>query len=406
MFKGFVASDGNVNIVPSLGSIDPETALIIGSDSSDERLRAALDAAAQMLALTDKDLSTIPAHANTSGAEYVYIYLRDPATPSFKNGFYVGKGVEDRWLAHVRERIGANARLATKPKHVPIDNWVKDQTAGASPRELMARAANHLVRKVGAWTGPHAAVAAFAAEYALISVRIGVWSLTNDTSGNHRFGELRMVGRPAGLGMHCNHNLTLWRRTVAEFDQNPEEPLLNSRLKPAMILLGNFSTIERISERVARLGLTPLKARARANEDLIGHIPEHYDIDGASDATVNFQACHLPIRVSLKLSFQKPAVRVNLRPIPGMPDRNTAFLSALGDASSSGKGIGKFYDGRLPIRRPNDPYFKPFAVDGNGNRDVPFPIDGSCVLVDTNWLASPKMLSLYDALGLLVEKLK
>lgn len=406
MFKGFVASDGNVNIVPSLGSIDPETALIIGSDSSDGRLRAALDAAAQMLALTDKDLSTIPAHANTSGAEYVYIYLRDPATPSFKNGFYVGKGVEDRWLAHVRERIGANARLATKPKHVPIDNWVKDQTAGASPQELMARAANHLVRKVGAWTGPHAAVAAFAAEYALISVRIGVWSLTNDTSGNHRFGELRMVGRPDGLGMHCNHNLTLWRRTVAEFDQNPEEPLLNSRLKPAMILLGNFSTIESISERVARLGLTPLKARARANEGLIGHIPEHYDIDGASDATVNFQACHLPIRVSLKLSFQNPAVRVNLRPIPGMPDRNTAFLSALGDASSSGKGIGKFYDGRLPIRRPNDPYFKPFAVDGNGNRDVPFPIDGSCVLVDTNWLASPKMLSLYDALGLLVEKLK
>jgi hypothetical protein len=207
--------------------------------------------------------------------------------------------------------------------------------------------------------------------------------------------------------MDGDHGSMLWKNVVEKFDWNPRDTYLNSRLKPAMTLLSNVSVLEEISQKVENLGLVPLSVQARAHSDLIGHLPNHYAIDGASDASLNFwKPVDLPIRISLKLSFHNPAVRVNLRPVSNLPADQQAFLLALGHGANDRTGLAAAYLGALPIRRPGDPYFKPFARDGIGNSDTPFPIDGSPVLVDTNWLEAPSMISLYEALSVMFNRVR
>ena len=123
-----------------------------------------------------------------------------------------------------------------------------------------------------------------------------------------------------------------------------------------------------------------------------------------TDIAVEFQFLDQPVRLQLLFSSADAAVRVNLRA------RTRAF--GMSPSTESGAAFqryikatfARYYDGVEFVRVPDSPlcYFKPFAPRANGRQDVAFPLDGTRVLIQPDWLEGPpRRANLREALSLL-----
>lgn len=387
---------------------DPSTCRLLVAGPEEGAVLAVLDAAREAFELTTRP-GPDPDMALSPEGEYVYAYFREPDRPVWDGCFYVGKGVGTRWTQHVSGRARALTAPPETDKERRIDAWVQEQRSAARVplrnRDLVRLAEHQLVRLLGRWSGPHAAACAFAAEYVLIRGFLGAYRLTNLTSGNDRSDGVRLLVREAGLDRGLSAHETGWARAVNIFARNPDEEVLNTRVRPLLHLLANEPLLSSLDARLARVGLRPAPIHAFSAPDYPG-VPPHFSAEGASDPCVTFlPADDRPFRVQLKLSRSQAATFVNVRPRQDTAAGRALFHRFMSEVRPNGAPLSAHYGGESPLRNPGQPYFKPFAANGSGKADTLFSLreeDGPAE-TSPNWAPATPPLTLVAALRLFLE---
>ena len=125
-----------------------------------------------------------------------------------------------------------------------------------------------------------------------------------------------------------------------------------------------------------------------------------------TDHAVEFQLLDQPVRLQLRFSSADAAVRVNLR----AHTREFAVSPSREEGATFEHDIratfARFYAGVEFVRVPGKAmcYFKPFAPRANGVQDVDFPLDGTRVLIQPDWLEGPpRRANLREALSSLLK---
>ncbi len=341
--------------------------------------------------------------------DYVYGYFKEPGTCRWDECFYIGKGVGTRWTQHVSARAGDRIDGPTTEKESHIDAWITAQQSSSPVPlrkvDLVRRAENRLVRIIDCWSGENSKACAFAAEYALIRGVYGAYQLTNLTGGNNRFQEVRLLAREAGLDPAQTAHAHAWAQAVSVFAQNPDEEILNTRIRPLMLLLANAPLLASLDARLREIGLTAAILQGFPAVD-DSNVPAHFSVEGASDPCLTYvPQDSRPIRIQLKLSRSNAATFINIRPRDYTALERERFLQFMAEVSPNGQRLTQHYGGDSPIRNPGNPYFKPFATDGRGTADMLFPLreTDDPVQISPNWAPDAQPLSLTGALKLFLD---
>lgn len=384
-------------------SPEPSACRFLAAAPEEEAVRAVLGAAREALLLTDRT-GPPPDQALSPDGEYVYAYFADPDRPVWDGCFYIGKGVGARWTQHVSGRARFQVPPPETDKERRIDAWVRKQRSDARAplrnRDLVRRAEHRLIRLLGRWSGPHAAACAFSAEYALIRGALGAYQLTNLTGGNDRFEGVRLLVREAGLDPSRPAHAKGWAWAVSIFARNPDEEILNTRIRPLLHLLANAPLLAGLDERLAGVGLIPAQINGFSPTDYPG-VPAHHSAEGASDPCVTYvPADGRPFRVQLKLSRSQAAALINVRPRQDTAVGKAQFFRFMSEVRPNGAPLSAHYGGESPLRNPGQPYFKPFAQNGRGHADTLFPLREADGPVETrpNWSPGTPAFALTGAL--------
>lgn len=381
---------------------DPTTTVFLAASEEEGVLLAVMNAVAEMHHFTKtEDPLSFGNFSQNPQDYYTYAYFRSPETPRWNECFYVGKGKGMRWTNHVAVQAAKNAPLPRTEKERLIKDWVQQEHTSTPAQvlelgELLSRAESRLVRKVGQWSGHYAEAQSFAAEYYLIRGWLGAYALANDTGGNARIGDVRVMTRDAGLHGHEPAHMRGWERAVKTFCQKPDDPNLASRLRPALLLLANQDSLSQVDDLMRPIGLFPHPVRNMLQKDF-PEISAHVTVEGASDACLSFSTKdNRPFRFQLKLSMKEVRVRVNLRPRDNSKTAKNEFINYMRQMTT------KFYGDIEPIKAmPGAPYFKPFSENAVGRTDVSFPLfDGDkSVQGRANWIKNKDFtLTLTEAL--------
>jgi hypothetical protein len=405
MFVGVMQDDGTTQIfeaglLPSI--LKPQAVLLMIGGDSVERIEACFVAVQDILSLSTGVPLAPFAEGRTS--HYVYAYFADETPLSWGNCFYVGKGLNLRWLDHVKARAPSKTKPASSLKEAMIDKWVSELGLNGAlrPSALSKLAANRLVYKLGQWTGPYSELQSFAAEYFLITCQLGPYALSNRTQGNSSVSEVRILGRNAGLFMHNPAHVRVWTRAVAQVFSDPFAKILSNRIEPGLHLLANQAYLADLASSLAEIDLHP-EAMSSARRTDLEETPAHYSVEGAADPCLTFSTHDdRPYRFQLKLSMHSADVMVNVRSkLDGVAGARR-FEAYFRDHMIAGRPLSDCYGGKSPISLSGspDPYFKPFAKDANGKADTKFSISGVATEQDVqvNWHADPLPSSLQNCL--------
>ena len=403
-----IENSSNNNVYFLTAGVDPE------------KVSAVLSAAQSICKIRHGESNDVSLSGVTNPDDhYVYAYFEN-GIPQWHRCFYVGKGVNSRWLSHVKDRLSSTGTPAKTPKERDIDSWIMTQPTS---KRTLSHAQNNLVRIIGHWSGVHAAACAFAVEYLIIRAIRGVYNLTNMTGGNGSFEDIKVLARDAGLDFAKQCHKAAWDDAVKEFIKDPGQVYISNRIRPLLHLLANSVYLKNLDALAAKVGLRPSTERFGTIPDYAKDcVPIHHAISGAADACITYlpdensqafkelknvisteqesyvpNAKLLPFRVQIKLRMMEPYVVVNIKPRDNSKGTRQLFKNFIQQK------FGSYYPGGIaPIRKPDDPFFKPFAIDGNGKKDQSFPLDkaGGKIEIICNWISgkSPQLLNLEDAL--------
>ena len=408
MWMGWVTNDLKVRASQPIGGAEPsglQNSCFLAAADEQCAVDAVLNAVRDVLKVQDGPALPNLQNPILDGEQYVYGYFENSDEPGGQNCFYIGKGSRDRWLQHVADRATRTA------KERKIDAWIEAQHLGAPiahpdgqplmrpVHDLIQLAQHQLVRLIGRWHGEYAEACAFAAEYALIRGKLGVYNLTNLTSGNDRFGEMRFLVRDAGLNLSEGAACKIWTQAAKTFAENPADPKLENNFRPLLHLLGNARFLEGLDDRLATVELIPHQKKAKVIASTSP--PAHHRAEGASGACVTYMPTDdRPIRIQLGLSLSEAGTIINIRPRCNTVNGRDRYMKFMQNVNLNGFT-------HEHIRNQNvAPYFKPFATDGKGKNDTLFPLIDveRRVITNPTWAPGVGSLNLVGALQLFLEK--
>jgi hypothetical protein len=399
MYRGLINQKGEIELVSSFNQINSDSTLFVAQDENEEKLKAALDAAKEAFRLEDKNLKNSQFHQDNC-SHYTYMYFGQPSLPSMRSVFYVGKGKGSRWTDHIKSSLKKNNLITPNQKERFIDAWIKNHLKENpnSSQNVVKKAENFFVRKIGQWSDKYSELKSFTMEYVLIAGRLGVFELANDTGGNSIIDNLKLLVLPANLDMSIDGNRQLWNRAIKEFEKNN-----HNYLEPALYFCSAKKIVEEITEKILALDFLP-QPMTNGRKDIV-HMPSHCAFDGASDQSLYFRTKNvLPFCIQLLLSKKEAGVRINLRPYQKTLRDFKEFDFFLNQVAIDQKNLNSYYDEKLQIRnKGRDAYFKPFARDCQGSKDPVFPIDDTEISVQVNWLTLHHKLNLTTALKHLIN---
>lgn len=265
--------------------------------------------------------------------------------------FYIGRGVGDRWLEHIKEAM----------QHVSVQNvpsgahfeYGKILKIYEHLMKISGHACQELVRKIAIFSGEYAREKSLAAEHFLINA-YGVYQLKNLTRGDMICGDTEFISRPQHfLGKK-------WLEIVNEFSEYGINAYTQIRKNHLITFELNqeypkfLSNYETIDSRLKTYGEGHLGTFTTDGTDIFCRM-QIFNTDNTPLALLD-----------LKVSDVSPSCAINIRPIHG---QEALFQKLIADV---------FFGGDLEsalsrIRSmSNQPYFKPFASNSNGREDVWF----------------------------------
>ncbi len=370
--------------------------------------------------LSQQGLYAVSSLALPLGSHYVYGYF-DEGCLSADQAFYVGKGkvgqaqsnnsTTGRWTEHVRKALqGEDNQKAHK-----IRQWIKANQIALQPTLARNAAADHLVRMLQSFDGPHSEAQAFYAEYFLISHLLGVYNVANETRGNSQYQGYNAIVRPWHLTQENPCHQAIWEKTVATFTENPEEKELSHTWRPALTALFAVDYADALTERLKPLGVEPHDMRGQGRLSL-NDMPRHQiQVTGASDPTLTYVQPGKPYRFELRFGVTECLVGMSLRPLSNAKDHIRAFLTFLDTARISKcecfgshtkeEALPTLYPEQYVMNRRNWPFYKPYAPDANGRASAWFDIKDRDAKTTgtTNWMQGEYHLSLLEAIQMVVK---
>jgi len=393
LYRGYIDKNHKIELVSSFDHINSDLIFLVAKDENDERLKAALNAAKEALAIKDSDLKNSK-YQNDKSCSYTYMYFKDPSLPSLKSIFYVGKGKGTRWTQHVSDQLNKDISLVTNKKELLINDWIKGQhnENEFSSKSIVNKSKNLLVRKIGQWCDQYSEASAFTMEHVLISGLIGVFDLANGNGGQSTYKSLNLLVKPAKLDTTIPANSKLWNKAIKKFETNNHSSLI-----PFLYLCSAKKIVDEITKKLFSLNLIPYPIPYGRKE--IDHMPSHCAVVGAGDQSLYFRTKNEhPFCLQLKLSKKEAGFKINLKPLQRTLNGFKDFKFFLNEVSNQ-KNQNSNFKIKFQIKKEGgDAYFKPFAPDGKGRKDPVFPIDDTEVSVQPNWLPSHLKLNLTTAL--------
>jgi len=390
--------------------IDTNDIVFIISCPDQDKASVVLNAASLTLQAIQQNLYVENIH-QPNGA-YVYAYFNDGIL-NYDNCFYVGMSGGDpkRWVSHIKNVLNNRNNPPRNAKDSSIINWILNQRAnnideGLTDFDLLTIAKNNLVKIIATWGGPHAEACASAAEHLIIRCRCSVYSLSNLTGGNRKFRDVEFLVKERHLDLNIPHHSATWHHAIDLFLANPNDTYLKDRVRPLIHLLSNSNYFIDLDNWMHQSGLTPTPTRfGKVPDYAVNETPQHHSIDGAADACITYLTLNeaLPFRVELKLSMRNSSVYVNIRPRTDTVLGKTNFYGFINTYFSQyyqeGGALIKNYD--------KAPYFKPFALNGNGKKDHAFSLneaDGPSQL-SCNWIDNQavQLMTLGSAMSRFLE---
>jgi hypothetical protein len=301
-------------------------------------------------------------------SEYVYVYAK-PVTSQLleiSNVFYIGRGIKNRWLSHVRE--SQNYRPNTNETD-PLDT-LKFQTieetfeaAGISNSSTATRenwARENLVRRIAHFEGEFSRERSEAVENFLINYWIGVFQLSNKTRGNSQHSGAEWISYPRLIRQQQD-----WNNVVRIFSeggsvtQGPINMLLCEELN-SVFTLGLGSLIP-----------TPVVNNGGTPSTCLVPVDQRFSTN-KTDVFANFHIIRRGepfLKLHLKLGKKDTGAVINIRSLDG---DHRSFYRKIADTFFSGSEVAA----ELFIKAPGpEAYLKPCANQiGKRQVDVPFDL--------------------------------
>ena len=379
------------------GGVENILFLCAGSDVAG--VQAVAQAVCQVV--VDRRESMLPALTleQQPGEQYVYGYFQTAqtgqATPSWGQGFYIGKGTvkpkeglyRGRWTSHVDDACAGGVL----PRHYTI----RAQLPVLEPSAARAwEVEKGLVKKLYGFQGPYAESCAFAVEYFLVSTIYGTYAIDNDTNGNQESGNDVFLARPRYFEATRGQHVFIWSQAVKGFLTSPHDPSNSNTWWPALQTFYADQMSDALNAALQAIGLYPV---ANVNEgrlrDPQALLRANLNVTGAADCMLTFTTdLARPYRIDLRLSATRNEFMINLRPSTHVMgarlahDRFTQYLdnhvfpagmTVAGHQIHGGLMTGH-YTGVDPVKNRNQwPFYKPYAPNGNGKQAVWFPVQWS-----------------------------
>jgi len=306
---------------------------------------------------------TLPA----SKTEYIYVYAKPKPAHllAMSDVFYIGRGINNRWLSHVREskdyRTNTNE---TDPldtlKHQAIEQALETARVAESSsaiRENWAR--ENLVRRIAHFMGEFSREQSEAVENFLINYWVGVFFLANKTRGNSQHNDAEWISYPRVIRQQ-----QAWDNVVRIFSeggsvtQGPINMLLSEELN-SIFTAGpiNWSP-------------TPIVDDSGAPSTYLAPVDERFSTN-KTDVFANYHIVRRGepfLKLHLKMGNKDTGAVINIRSLDG-DHRN--FDQKIVDTFFSGSTV----TAKPFIKAPGaEAYFKPCA-NPVGKRQVDVPFD-------------------------------
>ena len=348
-------------------------------------------------------------HAEEGATRYVYVYAaptnyaqwlsayHDPMVPNYHppkanevKPFYVGKGVGNRWLFHIREMMPyislQNIALGVNRE------YGKTQKIYEHLIRVAESACQDLVRKVAIFSGQYAEEKSFAVENFLINT-YGIYQLKNLNRGDTNSGVTEFIARPK----YCIGGDD-WLSIVNEFAEIGAKAYTQVRSNRLIAQQMNQEFSMNISgEYAIHPNLKPLSNSSSAAIEADRDVFYRMQIVDPSNSPI--------VQVHLKIRIVNSTCRINLRPIQG---KEKEFLQLIANTFFGGNQ-DKARDGVMDIARA--PYFKPCAGNFIGDEDIWFDfteIDAPIYQIyDCPWLGHGELwlhASFRDVLRTITQK--
>lgn len=383
----------------------------------------------------DLDEGSVPCITNNvvpnGGGQYTYGYfkpLEQGQERSWADIFYIGKGANDRWLAHITDAHNRHHRDGDAPKNAKearIIDWLCEQYDTAAEARQAARGAM-VQRLYEEACGDTAEAIAFFTEYFLIMRARDTQDLTNRTAGNRYFEDFIGLVQPKAFDTKNDFHKTTWLAAVDQFCQDPESVILDNTLVPGLRFIGSEALISNLDDTMTSLGLEKYDMRC-APENRLRLVAKHstlhhISVSGAADPIVSYRVSgsDAPFRFDFRIQPCGVETTITLRPTQQGAQENGAFEAWLEDFNvkmadidlKNGESLqtkpgqlAAYYPGNY-IRHPGPgwPFYKPLAPDANGRRAPWFDITqpDQPVACRVNWAGNKEIeLTLKDAVNLI-----
>ena len=285
--------------------------------------------------------SGYPAAALHPGIGQNFLYAYFDGGPSWSNAFYVGKGQHQRDRSHLSGVVQAlgNGTALSGRKQTMIATYL------GRPGKSVLTAPGDLFKRLISWNGPYGDMQSFVAENFLINHGYGSYSISNDTSGNGKYGAYRYLSRPVSPRIYDptrSTDVQIWGECCEFFVRSG---YLSNLLKASLLCLTALPFVKPFDLACVTAGLNLVPASA-----IGGVLLPHLTRTGSGDATITYNCnpnrCY---RIELKFSQTAPEVRIVCRPLTASKTDIEKFI--------------RYFSGKKKkIKNRGWPYVRPFAV--------------------------------------------
>ena len=331
-------------------------------------------------------------NVNTNTQYYVYVYTDSIELINPDNVFYIGKGRSDRFSQHIKDAIKfddpTQADLLQRGKILKIRNYIYKN--GELTTKLAFKRGLDLVSNVVLYQGNNKFLnekKALATERFLIHYWIGTFKLCNKNKGNTENKDTVWQTRPNIASVATSID---WKRIV----KNSEETQQCIRNITAMAMNEEVSfrgiTVQHTDSHRNVFRLEPNKGVFESNGTDV-HMLHTISVEKNNIITAL-------LTLQLKMGEQDLGARINLRPLDYLANILENFSNIITKSfSKSGYSPSDF----IKNGKRSDAYYKPFAPNGRGNKDVVFDIRNinySTKIINVPWLGGGDIsLNLNDA---------
>lgn len=314
---------------------------------------------------------SVPAHVPPNGVHYTYVYHE---TAVWRDVFYVGKGIGNRWRDHLdkvygnisRQRPILGASVANSSKEKCVERYLRGGTlkgyVGCAAlierlyREALQQPPIHsnprlmrIVSEFSSHSGIYGDERSQAAEKFLINFHYGVYDLTNDPAGNDTaaFGFLI---RPAWYS-HRPGEAGRWHQACSYMVANGRlSPLEKTKLD----LPYAFPFVSAVDTALARHGVVPVSGR--------GGLFGHFKAEGAGDFLLRYDVHGRAYGINIRIRRSVPEATMGICRRTFTPAAFEQYIKMHADADVINRG-------------PNA-HFRPFRLCGAlDDKNVVFGVD-------------------------------